>query len=306
MAKKISKSLSAAVSAEIKSKFDLNKFKSSKGLDKNVKFKEQQWIPLSPAFQAIAGVPGIPMGHISLLRGHSDTGKTTALLEAAVSAQNMGQLPVFIITEMKWNWEHAAQMGLKVKLIKDDEGNVIEAEHSEVELLKMNRDIFIYLTGISHNEMNMLDVDSVNAAVATFSQTLEEYKPKGIDKFEFEGEEYLFPKEFLRRNTFGDYIESTHLESTIEIMKHGRFDVLPEQMAILCRRADEEYDDDTIPAKTEKFKELTMDFVWEFSFFLTMQSVKLTRTFQMFLGKTEEEVEEAKIEFLQLDSTTSS
>jgi len=189
---------------------------------------------------------------------------------------------------------------------RDDEGNVIEAEHSEVELLKMNRDIFIYLTGVSHNEMNMLDVDSVNNAVAIFSQTLEEYKPKGIDRFEFEDEVYFFPKEFLKRNTFGDYIESTHLESTIDIMKHGRFDVLPEQMAILCRRADEEYDDDAIPAKTEKFKELTMDFVWEFSFFLTMQSVKLTRTFQMFLGKTEEEVEEAKIEFLQLDSTTSS
>ena len=128
MAKKISKSLSAAVSAEIKSKFDLNKFKSSKGLDKNVKFKEQKWIPLSPAFQEIAGVPGVPMGHISLLRGHSDTGKTTALLEAAVSAQKMGILPVFIITEMKWNWEHAAQMGLEVKLIKDDEDNVIDYE----------------------------------------------------------------------------------------------------------------------------------------------------------------------------------
>ena len=189
---------------------------------------------------------------------------------------------------------------------KDEEGNVIEAEHSEVELLKMNRDIFIYLTGLSQNEMSRLDVDSVNQAVETFSSLLEEYKPKGIEKFELDGEEYLFPKEFLRRNTFGDYIESTHLDSTIEIMKHGRFDVLPEQMAILCRRADEEYDDDVISAKTEKFKELSMDSVWEFSFFLTMQSVKLTRTFQMFLGKTEEEVEVAKVEFLQLDSTTSS
>tara|TARA_R100000655_G_scaffold66032_2_gene104442 strand:- start:4085 stop:4765 length:681 start_codon:yes stop_codon:yes gene_type:complete len=189
---------------------------------------------------------------------------------------------------------------------RDEEGKIIEAEHTEVELLKMNRDIFIYLTGLTANEMNMLDVDSVNAAVATFSQTLEEYKPKGIEKFEFEGDEYLFPKEFLKRNTFGDYIESTHLESTIEIMKYGRFDVLPEQMAILCRKVGEEYDDDVIPSKTEKFKELTMDLVWEFSFFLTMQSVKLTRTFQMFLGKTEEEVEEAKVEFLQLDSTTSS
>ena len=189
---------------------------------------------------------------------------------------------------------------------RDENGEIIEAEHSQVELLKMNRDIFIYLTGLTADEMNMLDADSVNAAVATFSQTLEEYKPKGIEKFEFEGDEYLFPKEFLRRNTFGDYIESTHLESTIQIMKHGRFDVLPEQMAILCRKAGEEYDDDAIPAKTERFKELTMDYVWEFSFFLTMQSVKLTRTFQMFLGKTEEEVEQAKTEFLQLDSTTNS
>ena len=189
---------------------------------------------------------------------------------------------------------------------KDEEGNVIEAEHTEVELLKMNRDIFIYLTGIDENRMNQLDTDSVTAAVSTVGQLLEEYKPKGVDRFEFEGETYFFPKEFLKRNTFGDYIESTHLESTIKIMKHGRFDVLPEQMAILCRKGGEEYDDDTIPSKTDKFKELTMDIVWEFSFFLTMQSVKLTRTFQMFLGKTEEEVEEEKIKFLQLESTTSS
>ncbi len=189
---------------------------------------------------------------------------------------------------------------------RDENGEIVEEEHSEVQLLKMNRDIFMYLTGLNQNEMEKLDVDSVNAAITAFSGTLEEYKPKGIDRFELEEEVYLFPKEFLKRNTFGDYIESTHLESTIEIMKHGRFDVLPEQMAILCRRVGEEYDDDIIPSKTEKFKELTMDIVWEFSFFLTMQSVKLTRTFQMFLGKTEEEVEEAKIEFLQLESTTSS
>ena len=189
---------------------------------------------------------------------------------------------------------------------RDEEGNVIEAEHSEVELLKMNRDIFMYLTELKAEKMNQLDLESVNSAVNAFAGALEEYKPQGIEKFELDDEVYYFPKEFLKRNTFGDYIESTHLDSTIKIMKHGRFDVLPEQMAILCRKAGEEYDDDVIPSKTEKFKELTMDIVWEFSFFLTMQSVKLTRTFQMFLGKTEEEVEQAKTEFLQLDSTTSS
>jgi hypothetical protein len=67
------------------------------------------------------------MGHIVMLRGHSDTGKTTALLEAAVSAQKAGILPVFIITEMKWNWEHAIQMGLQVKEKVDEEtGEIVD------------------------------------------------------------------------------------------------------------------------------------------------------------------------------------
>ena len=118
MAKK--KSLSEAVSSELRSKFDLNSFKGKKGLASKAKFKEQEWIPLSPAFQEIISVPGIPTGQITLLRGHSDTGKTTALLEAAVSAQKRGILPVFIITEMKWNWEHVIQMGLEVEEVVDE------------------------------------------------------------------------------------------------------------------------------------------------------------------------------------------
>ena len=126
---RVKKSLQEAVSAEIKSKFDLSSFKEKKGLKQNVKFKDQSWIPLSQAFQDVTSIPGIPMGHIVLLRGHSDTGKTTALLEAAVSAQKRGILPVFIITEMKWNWEHAQQMGLDVKEVVDEEtGEILNYE----------------------------------------------------------------------------------------------------------------------------------------------------------------------------------
>ena len=122
MARPKNASLSEAVSAEIKSKFDLNKFKNKKGLDKNIKFKDQQWIPLSPAFQEVTSIPGIPMGHIVMLRGHSDTGKTTAMIEAAVAAQQQNILPVFIITEMKWNWEHAVQMGLDINITRNEQG----------------------------------------------------------------------------------------------------------------------------------------------------------------------------------------
>ena len=128
MAKKDT-SLAAAVSAELRGSFDLNKFKEKKLLSSNVKFKDQKWIPLSKAFQDVTSVPGIPQGHIVLLRGHSDTGKTTALIEAAVAAQKQKVLPVFIITEMKWNWEHAIQMGLDVKTIVDEStGEILNFE----------------------------------------------------------------------------------------------------------------------------------------------------------------------------------
>jgi len=131
MARTKSESLTAAVSAELRSGFDLNKFKTKKMLNSSVKFKDQKWIPLSSAFQETTSVPGIPMGHIVLLRGHSDTGKTTAMIEAAVSAQKMGVLPVFIVTEMKWNWEHTTQMGLEVKRVVDEKtGELLDYEGS--------------------------------------------------------------------------------------------------------------------------------------------------------------------------------
>ena len=124
------KGISENAEAAIKKSFSLDKFKKSKGLsNSSIKFKEQRWIPLSKAFQEITSIPGIPEGHITLLRGHSDTGKTTALLEAAVAAQKMGILPVFIITEMKWSWEHAREMGLEFQEVVDEStGEIVDYE----------------------------------------------------------------------------------------------------------------------------------------------------------------------------------
>ena len=72
---------------------------------------------------------------------------------------------------------------------------------------------------------------------------------------------------------------------TIESMKNGRYDVLPEQMAILCRKEGEEYDEDLIPEKTDRFKKLKMDTIYEFAFFLTNQSLILNRNLSMYSEK---------------------
>jgi hypothetical protein len=58
--------------------------------------------------------------------GHSNSSKTTALVKAAVSAQKKGHLPVFIITEKKWSWEHAVELGLQAEMTDGEwDGNFI-------------------------------------------------------------------------------------------------------------------------------------------------------------------------------------
>jgi hypothetical protein len=122
-------SLNDAASSAIKKSnkgFNLDDFKKTKNLTESSKFKKQSWIPFSPAVQEALSVSGIPMGQVFMTRGGSDTGKTTLLIEAAVSAQQLGVLPIFIITEMKWDFEHAKKMGLEVEAIKNDDGSNID------------------------------------------------------------------------------------------------------------------------------------------------------------------------------------
>ena len=118
----VKKTAPKTASEIIKGGFSLDNFKKNKGFSNtSVKFKTQDWIKVSDAFTEVTSLKGIPMGHITLLRGHSDTGKTTLLLEAAVEAQKQQILPVFIITEMKWSWPHAQMMGLEVQEVVDEE-----------------------------------------------------------------------------------------------------------------------------------------------------------------------------------------
>jgi hypothetical protein len=76
------------------------------------KFKPDRYFDLGDAFLDACGLPGPAMGHITMLLGHTDTGKTTGLIKTAIDAQKKGILPVFIITEQKWDFFHAKLMGL--------------------------------------------------------------------------------------------------------------------------------------------------------------------------------------------------
>jgi RecA/RadA recombinase len=124
---KTRKSLTEAAGKALQSAFSLDKFKENKGLSSNVKFKEQRWIPFSAALQEALSIPGIPMGHIAMVRGKSNTGKSTMTIETAVNAQKMGVLPVLIITEMKHDWNHWKMMGFDIEDVVDEStGEIID------------------------------------------------------------------------------------------------------------------------------------------------------------------------------------
>lgn len=87
------------------------------------KYKETAFYNCGDAFLNACGLPGPVMGSINLFMGHSDTSKSTAMILSAVDAQSKGDLPVFIITEKKFSWEHAIQLGLDAQL--DSDGSYI-------------------------------------------------------------------------------------------------------------------------------------------------------------------------------------
>ena len=85
------------------------------------KYKTESFYNCGEAFMNACGLPGPVMGGINMFLGHSNSSKTTAMILAAVDAQKRGDLPVFIITEKKWSWTHAVELGLQAE--QDADGN---------------------------------------------------------------------------------------------------------------------------------------------------------------------------------------
>lgn len=110
-----------------KQNFDLNSFKQNNGFDITVKDKDLSWIPLSDAFHEALKIPGIPRGYMTSFRGYSNTGKSTAMYEAVVGCQQIGDLAVIIDTETNWSWEHARNIGIEFKEVVDEQtGEIID------------------------------------------------------------------------------------------------------------------------------------------------------------------------------------
>jgi len=98
-----------------KKEFSLDAIKNK--YSTKTKYKDTDFYEVDEAFHSACGLPGPALGNINMFLGHSNSSKTTALVKAAVSAQKKGHLPVFIISEKKWSWDHAVELGLQAEMV---------------------------------------------------------------------------------------------------------------------------------------------------------------------------------------------
>lgn len=119
-----------------KTNFDLNSFLDSEKIATDPKDKDLTWVPLSKAWHDAIKLPGFPRGYVSLVRGFSNTGKSTAFYEAIAGAQKIGDLPVVIETEGNWSWDHAKQVGVEYIEVVDEVTGEIETKPKNFILMR--------------------------------------------------------------------------------------------------------------------------------------------------------------------------
>ena len=158
----------------------------------------------------------------------------------------------------------------------DEETNAIDSERA-LHNVKTNRKVFAEMTGIDEQTINRVDGNEMAETLLLMTNFLNsdvdriEVEENTNHSFKFNNKKYFFPIAEMKDSTFGDFIEAAQLDMLAQQNKAGKFGVIAEQMAILCREVGEEYDEKIVMKKTKLFQGLTMNVVWNFVFFLNRQ-----------------------------------
>ena len=138
-----------------KKEFDLDAFLESENISSEPKDKELTWVPLSKAWHDALKLPGFPRGYVSLVRGYSNTGKSTAFYEAIAGCQKIGDMAIVIETEGNWNTEHAKQVGVKFKQVTDERTGEI-TEKPDGFILMRSSDLYNRYKNYDHQNSKMM------------------------------------------------------------------------------------------------------------------------------------------------------
>ena len=76
--------------------------------------KELEWVIMPKAFQEATRLPGFPLGRATVIRGWTNTGKSTLKNLAIAAAMRQGMLPVIFETEGNFDFQYAKDCGMDI------------------------------------------------------------------------------------------------------------------------------------------------------------------------------------------------
>lgn len=95
--------------------------------------KPMEWLIMPKGFQDALKLPGIPLGYVTTIAGHSNVGKSTLVNHSIVSAQHQGLIPVIFDTENNFDWHYAIDCGMIATPVYDDiEVEKVDEETGEI------------------------------------------------------------------------------------------------------------------------------------------------------------------------------
>ena len=160
--------------------------------------------------------------------------------------------------------------------------------------IKTNRKVFSIFTGIDEATINLVDGVQMSNTLTLMTNFLNEDVEQmpiedGVkNSFTYKDKEYFYPIAEMKESTFGDFIEAAQLDMLAEKHESGKFGVIGEQMAILCREQNEVYDEKLVIKKTKMFENLSMNTIWGFVFFLNKQINTYKKNIQTFSNQESE------------------
>jgi hypothetical protein len=173
--------------------------------------------------------------------------------------------------------------------------NVTEPDTEEqldnklIDEINLTKELCAKLLGLSPKDIDRLDYNQCQQVVDVFNKMLESDKVKsewGEYEFRHKGETYYFPKVDFKEMTFGEYATLKQYEQVLSKDNDKRFDFIPEQIALVCRKKDEEKESYDLGERAKLFKDITMDVVMRLTFFLHKRIETLQYLTQIYSKET--------------------
>ena len=142
------------------------------------------------------------------------------------------------------------------------EEDIIKRDSDEMDC---TLEIVAHMLDIKPEDVNKIPYDKAYEVIKVFNNMLER------DNFKDDYSGWTFTHN-------GEYAEVKQLEAILGKDVSNRFDFIPQQMAILCRKSGEGKNDFDREEREKEFENLTMDIVMRFAFFLSKWNLLLSKS----------------------------